>query len=659
MIMSNDYSEGSIKVLKGLEAVRKRPGMYVGDSGVKGLHHCLWEIIDNSVDEAVGGYGDRIIVTLHEDHSASVLDEGRGIPVGLHPEENISSATLAVTVLHAGGKFGGEDSAYKRSGGLHGVGASVTNALSSRFEMRIWREGKVWEQSFNNGGHPEASLAAVAEQGRHKTGTYIRFWPDTTIFQDVDRDENGVDTVTFYRINRDTVAQRLELLSYLNPGVEFVLKEESIENGTTETRWKAASFVGYIDVMANRLNADTPVVDAMTFEKNVESPKGSVYVRVALRPFEGDAGAIDSFVNNIRTPGGGTHEAGFKSALLRALNQYGTDNHLLKQPLTADDVREGLLAAVLVRLDEPKFEGQTKENLGNKEAMGAVNSATYQYLMKTMEENPRMAKDWISRTLRASKAREAAKRAREQVNQTKEAGLGFRLPGKLADCQERDPVLTELFLVEGDSAGGSAKQARNRAIQAILSLKGKILNTHRADHSAVYKNDEVNAIVMATGCGVGQNLDLSKLRYHKIIIMTDADVDGSHIKTLLAALFHNHAPALIENGHIYVAMPPLYKIKKGKKSLYIQDDKALEEFFKQGNVAAEWEIQRFKGLGEMDPDELWETTMDPDRRTLGRLCYSSGGTEEDALVFDVLMGEEVPPRRAFIEENSWKAHIDV
>lgn len=655
------YGAGSIKVLKGLEAVRKRPGMYIGDTGIRGLHHCLWEIIDNSVDESVAGFCTKIKVVLHKGNSATVLDNGRGIPVDIHPEEGISSATLAVTVLHAGGKFGGEGSAYSRSGGLHGVGASVVNALSTRFDMRIWRQSKVWEQKFIDGGKPVEVLAPVGEAPSGKTGTEISFWPDPTVFCDIEDDGDGTDVRrVIYQFDRNKVAERIELLSYLNPGLELTLIDER-EEEVFEKTWNASSFLGFLDFIAEGKNLGEPVLDGLWFEKNVEPTKGSdkqsVYVRVALRPHTGGKSEILSFVNNIYTPGGGTHLTGFKTALLRAINQYGNDNNLLKTSLTSEDVAEGLAAAILVRVDEPKFEGQTKDKLGSREAQGAVNASLYQFLSKFFEENPKSAKDWIQRAIRASKAREAANKARELSNEEEDkAQKGFRLPGKLADCQERNPAKTEIYFVEGDSAGGSAKQGRDRKYQAILPLKGKILNTHRSAEADVLVNEEIKNILMALGCGTKNNFDINRLRYHKVVIMTDADVDGAHICTLLLTFFHNYMPELIKNGNVYIAMPPLYRLKSNKVSHYVQNDEELEKFRQthKGN----WELQRFKGLGEMNPEQLWETTMNPKTRSLGLVQYSET-LEEENNIFEILMGKDVPPRREFIETNANLADIQV
>ena len=658
---AEDYGAKSIKVLKGLEAVRKRPGMYIGDTGIRGLHHCLWEIIDNSVDESVAGFCSKIKITLHSDNSATVLDNGRGIPVDIHPEEGISAATLAVTVLHAGGKFGGEGSAYSRSGGLHGVGASVVNALSTHFNMRIWRQGKLWVQQFHDGGKPIEKLKDIENAPSGQTGTEVSFWPDPAVFCDIEDDGDGVEAKkVIYQFEQSRVAERIELLSYLNPGLEFTLIDE--REGFEKT-WNAQSFLGFLDFIAEGKNLGDQVLPGLWFEKNVAPSKGSdkqsVYVRVALRPHNGSKNEILSFVNNIYTPGGGTHMTGFKTALLRAINQYGTDSKILKAPLTGEDVAEGLAAAIVVRVDEPKFEGQTKDKLGSREAQGAVNTSLYQFLTKYFEENPHAAKEWVQRCVRASKAREAADRARSQVNDEERSSSGFRLPGKLADCQSRDPQKTEIYFVEGDSAGGSAKQGRDRKYQAILPLKGKILNTHRAEEVDVLKSEEVQNIIMALGCGIGKNFDITRVRYHKIVIMTDADVDGAHICTLILTLFHNYMPQLIENGYVYVAMPPLYRLtsNKNKKSVYIANDEELDKFFDQ-NDRKNFSLQRFKGLGEMNADQLWDTTMNPETRQIGQVEYVAQGSEEQD-VFEVLMGEDVPPRRAFIEENANLAQLQV
>jgi DNA gyrase subunit B len=652
------YGAHLIKKLKGLEAVRKRPGMYIGDTMVRGLHHCAWEIVDNSVDEAVAGHCTTITITLHNDTSMQVEDNGRGIPTGIHPEEGISAATMAVTELHAGGKFDNEKDggAYKTTGGLHGVGASVVNALSSRFEMRITQDGFVWGQDFLNGGKPIEPLRKLHASAGH--GTSIRFWPDDTIFHDLIEAEDGTTAQKIiYAFDIAIIRERIQLMSYLNPGLTFIVRDQrdNIPEDKRETVFFADSFIGILSLYAPKMGA--PVIEPLMFERNVTTPRGEVYVRVALQAFEGDHTELVTFANNIRTPGGGTHETGFRAALLRAMNVYGTDNKLLKDPLTAEDVREGLAAAILVRVREPKFEGQTKDKLGNSEAQTATQQVVYQGLGKFFEENPRIAKEWLNRCTRAARAREAARRAREMVSAKKEFNGSSAMPGKLADCSETDPEICEIFLVEGDSAGGSAKQGRNRKTQAILALRGKILNTHRAELADVYKSEEVKNILTALGSGAGPNQDMSKLRYYKVIVMTDADVDGSHIGTLLLTLFHKYMPDLITNGHVYMAMPPLYRMQKGVKSIYIKDEDSLAQFYVD-HPESGWDKSRFKGLGEMNPEELWETTMDPMTRTLGRVVYNEDGASAATNVFDVLMGEDVPPRRAFIEQNADLANVD-
>lgn len=636
------YTGASIKVLKGLEAVRKRPGMYVGDQEKNGLHHCAWEILDNSIDEAMAGYCNKIEVVLRDDGSCQITDNGRGIPVDIHPEEGVSAATVILTVLHAGGKF--DSATYKTSGGLHGVGASVTNALSRRLELTVVRDGKVWEQTFVDGGHAEAPLAEVGPARNRPTGTSIRFWPDPSIFQES------------CEFELERFQARLRRASYLNPGITFILRDER---------------VGFEEVyLANRFgelveSLGEPFGDALTdtIEANqkVETKQGEVEVFLALRYYQNTSKTIlESFANNIITPQGGTHEAGFRAALLRLINNYGQREKILKEKetLRAEDVAEGLVAAIAVRLGEPKFQGQTKDRLANTEASGAVSSALYQALSTYFEENPRTARAIIERGLLAAKARAAGDKARELVLAKRKDALNpTGLPGKLADCQEKDPAKSELFLVEGDSAGGSAKQGRDRRTQAILALKGKILNTYRAEPHKALASEEVKNIITALGCGIAKHFDISGLRYHKIIIMTDADVDGAHIITLLLTLFHRYTPALIERGHVFVAMPPLYRVSKGQRSYYLRDDAALEAFLAENGAG--WSVQRFKGLGEMNPEQLWETTMNPETRTLGRVVYGDEGPEAAEPTFEVLMGDEVPPRRAFIEENAEYAKVDI
>ncbi len=645
------YDGAQIRVLKGLEAVRKRPGMYIGDTGVQGYHHCLAEIIDNSVDEHMAGFCSEIDVHLYEDGSASVKDNGRGIPVDIHPEEKISAATLVMTVLHAGGKFDNESgkSAYKTSGGLHGVGASVVNALSSKFYLAVARDGHVWEQEFLDGGHPVEPIKSVKETDQH--GTYIRFWLDHSIFK---QEEEGEPEISF---QLEQVAKALSTRAHLNPGLKITLTDDRV--GFSQT-WLADSFADILNDLSP--HSSQPVFGPLMANQNIHDDRTGtdIQVMVALRVHSERKSVIGSYANNIVTPQGGTHEAGLRSSLLRAFNVYAKNNNLVKEPLTAEDVQEGLVAAVAVRITEPRFSGQTKDKLANTECTGAVATVVYQMLAKYFEENPKEAKNVIARAALAARARAAAEKAREMVERKNPLAIGG-LPGKLADCQESNPNVCELYLVEGDSAGGSAKQGRDRTIQAILPLKGKPLNVQKVESSAkAIKSEEISNILTVLGCGALDSFDESKLRYHKIIIMTDADVDGAHIQTLLMTLFHKFTPQLIANGYLYVAMPPLYRVRKGKGDIHwVQDDADLEKFFlnrpKEG-----WDVQRFKGLGEMNPDQLWETTMSPDTRRLMRVVYDEAGNPAgDDPVFELLMGQEVPPRRAFIEENAQFASVDI
>lgn len=654
------YDGSQIKVLEGLEAVRKRPGMYIGDTGKKGYHHCLWEIVDNSIDEHMGGYCGRIDVTLHADGSATVKDDGRGIPVDIHPTQGISAATVVMTVLHAGGKFENEtgQSAYKTSGGLHGVGASVVNALSTRFEMTIERDGGRFFQAFADGGKPQGELKRTGSSKDH--GTAIRFWLDRTIFK-IEEDEPVPE------FDHETIAKSLSTRAHLNPGLHITFTDE--KTGTA-SEWKADTFAEILDVVSD--NRSTPVLPALSAADKVQTKGGDVEVMVAMRVHPERASTLMSFANNIITRQGGTHEAGFRSALLRAYNRYAEENKLTKEPFQAEDVREGLVAAISVRITEPRFSGQTKESLANTECSGAVNTVTYQMITRFFEENPKEAKAAILRADRAAKARTAAERARDLVERKNPLQIGT-LPGKLADCQEEDPAMCELYIVEGDSAGGSAKQGRDRKHQAILPLKGKPLNVQKLDDVARgLKSEEIQNIVHVLGCGAGPSFDVSKLRYHKIIFMTDADVDGAHITTLLLTLLHRYMPGLIEHGHVYVAMPPLYRVRKGKGDPHwIQNDAALDAFFASHGGREGWDVQRFKGLGEMNPEQLWETTMNPETRSLIRLNYSDlkqdatpeqivlSPAQRDEEVFELLMGSDVPPRRAFIEAGAGYARVDI
>lgn len=646
---NNNYDSSQIKVLKGLEAVRKRPGMYVGDTGVRGYHHCLFEILDNSVDEHMGGHCSEISVTIHDDGSASIQDNGRGIPVAMHPEEGVSAATVVMTVLHAGGKFENEtgSSAYKTSGGLHGVGASVVNALSTRLELDIERDGYHWHQTFLHGGDPAAPLERLEASARH--GTRVRFWLDT---EEIFKKEEGEPEPRF---DRTIIEKSLSTRAHLNPGLAINFKDE--RDGTAKT-WLAQNFVEILDELATVDSA--PVYGPLSAVTAVDTPKGEVGVMVAFRIHAERASNVASFANNIVTPQGGAHEAGFRSALLRAFNTYGQANNLLKEALKADDVSEGLVAAIAVRVTEPRFAGQTKDKLANTECGGAVTSVVYQLISKHFEENPKLAKEAINRAAMAAKARAAAEKARQLVER-KNPLSGGGLPGKLADCQESDPALAELFIVEGDSAGGSAKQGRERKFQAILPLKGKPLNVQKAEDVAKsLKSEEIQNIITVLGCGAASSFNVEKLRYHKIILMADADVDGAHITTLLVTLAHKFMPGLIAGGYLYLAIPPLYRVSKGKADPHwIKDDAELDAFFTDKDKTG-WSIQRFKGLGEMNPAQLWETTMDPAARRLVQVSYSNqDAPEEDEETFELLMGSLVPPRRKFIEDRAGYAHVDV
>jgi len=669
------YSASQIKVLEGLDPVRKRPGMYIGDTGRAGLHHCIYEIVDNSGDEHLAGNCSQIDVTLHPDQSIEVCDDGRGIPVDIHPQKLIPTVTLVLTVLHAGGKFENESggSAYKTSGGLHGVGASVVNALSSKFEVQVTRDGGIFEQTFKC-GVPTTDLVRVGDSKGH--GTRVRFWPDMTIFKD---EEGPVE------FDAAQIAKSLKMRAYLNPGltIKFTCPQAQIDD-----TYKADSFASILDTIVPE-GVTKVLATPLLFVNEEETTEGPIEAKVAMTVCSGRAGSILSFANNINTPQGGTHDQGFRTAYLRAMNRYCEQGEMLKEPLTSEDVREGLFCAISVNLISPRFSGQTKDKLSNTVVSGVVSKTVYQGISRWLEENPKEAKQLIARAKLAQAARLASDKARAHVERdTPLSGIGT-LPGKLADCQTNDPAMAELFIVEGDSAGGSAKQGRDRKFQAILPLKGKPLNVWRADPAQVLNNAEIAAILVAIGATMGPDgkarLEKGKLRYHKIINMTDADVDGSHIMTLLLTVFHQVAPSLISGGHIFVAQPPLYRAKKGTQHHWISDDAALEVFRREKGDG--WEVQRFKGLGEMNPQELWETTMDPATRSLIRISYpktdnlvttidepqettpireiGSGNcaqcpaqAEHDA-VFEMLMGNEVEPRRVFVEENAQFATIDL
>lgn len=640
-----EYSAENIQVLEGLEAVRKRPAMYIGDVSIKGLHHLIWEVVDNSIDEAMAGHCDEIRVTIHPDNSITVQDNGRGIPTGMHPKEKKSALEVVMTVLHAGGKF--DKDTYKVSGGLHGVGVSCVNALSDPLKVEVHREGKIFEQEYVKG----IPQYAVKETGKSdKTGTRVHFKPDATIF-----------TATEYVY--DTVASRLRELAFLNAGIRLYLEDERIqhEDGTNYqeefySEGGLAEFVEYLDETREDL------IPAPVF---MEREKSEIPVQVAMSYNTSFTENVVSYVNNINTIEGGTHVSGFRRALTRTLKSYADKSGLLdkvKVDISGDDFREGLTAVISVKVAEPQFEGQTKTKLGNTEAMGAVDQAVSEMLQDYLEENPKEAKTIVNKVILAAQARHAARKAREMV-QRKNVLSGTGLPGKLADCSNNDPVVSEIYLVEGDSAGGSAKQGRDRNFQAILPLRGKILNVEKAQEHKIYENEEIKNMITALGVSFGTEdsekaLNMEKLRYHKIVIMTDADVDGSHIRTLILTFFYRYMRELIESGYLYIALPPLYLLKKGKQQRYCWNEADRERIIKElaGDNEDSVSIQRYKGLGEMNPEQLWNTTMDPAHRSLKQVTIESAA-EADHL-FSMLMGDEVAPRREFIERNARYANID-
>jgi len=645
MTLNQTYDASKIKILRGLDAVQKRPGMYIGDTGINGYHHCLAEIVDNFIDEHMGGFCDAGIVTIHKDGSCSVEDNGRGIPVDIHPEEGISAATVVMTTLHAGGKFENETGgAYKSAGGLHGVGASVVNALSSSFEMFINRDGHSYYQAFVD-SKPVEALKETGISSKH--GTTIKFKLSDKYFKD---DE----TEALIEFDQATIEKSLSMRAYLNPGLKLQFIDERSD---FEKRWCAKEFAEILDIVSPHNSA--AVFGPLSSTTTITTKHGDVGVMVAFRIHAERPSFIGSFANNIITRDGGTHDTGFRTALLRAFNTYGINAGILKESLTAEDVREGLVAAVSIRVTDPKFVGQTKDKLTNTECNGAVAQATYQMISKFFEENPKEAKNIILRAMMAAKARSAAEKARELVDRKNPLSLGG-LPGKLADCQESDPAKSEIYLVEGDSAGGSAKQGRDRKFQAILPLKGKPMNTQKGGIEVAAGSEEIRIIASALGCGIIPAFSLEKLRYHRIFIMADADVDGSHITTLLLTMFHKMMPELIQGGHIFIAMPPLYKVNKGKgENIWIHNDDELAIFFSDKD-RSQYDVARFKGLGEMNPTQLWDTTMNPATRRLMQVNYSDASNPEtDEPVFELLMGEEVAPRRAFIEERAGYATLDI
>lgn len=639
--VQHEYGADEIQILEGLEAVRKRPGMYIGSTSSRGLHHLVYEIVDNAVDEALAGFCDTIFVTVNKDNSVTVQDNGRGIPVGINQKAGLPAVEVVFTVLHAGGKFGG--GGYKVSGGLHGVGASVVNALSNWLEVEISHEGKVYKQRYERGKVVE-KLNIIGECDPDKTGTKVVFMPDDTIFE---------DTVFDY----DVLKQRFREMAFLTRGLKIVLKDERHEDGVIE---KVFHYEGGIKEFVSYLNRSKTALyeDIIYCEGNVNN----VSVEVAMQHNDSYSDNTYGFVNNITTPEGGTHVVGFRNALTKTFNDYARKNKLLKdneQNLSGEDIREGLTAIISVKIEDPQFEGQTKQKLGNSEARGAVDSIVSKQLEIYLEQNPNVAKLTVEKSVMAQRAREAARKARE-LTRRKSALDGMSLPGKLADCSDKDPSKCEIYIVEGDSAGGSAKTARDRATQAILPLRGKILNVEKARLDRIYGNAEIKAMITAFGTGIHEDFDISKLRYHKIIIMTDADVDGAHISTLLLTFLYRFMPDLIKEGYVYLAQPPLYKLEKNKKVWYAYSDEELDDILKEVGRDNNNKIQRYKGLGEMDADQLWETTMDPEHRILLKVKMDEETTSELDLTFTTLMGDKVEPRREFIEENAkYVKNLDV
>ena len=650
-----EYSAKNINVLKGLEAVRKRPAMYIGDVSSRGLHHLINEVVDNSIDEALGGYNDRVIVTINKDGSVSVEDRGRGIPVDLHPVEKISALEVVMTVLHAGGKF--DKDSYKVSGGLHGVGVSVVNALSEKLTAEVRRDGKIYVQEYRQ-GIPVDKVKQIGTYKGEQTGTTITFKPDSEIFKST-------------KFNFETVAERMRELAYLNKEVTMILKDEN--DGQEETyRFKGGliDFVKYLDEQRTAMHK--PVY--------IEGEKENTPVEISFEYSDSYSENVHSYVNNINTIEGGTHLVGFRTALTRTLNSYAYKNGLIKEnnkiTLTGDDFREGLTAVISVKVMEPQFEGQTKTKLGNSEVKSIVETIVGEKLAEYLEENPSVGKKIIEKCMRAAEAREASRKARDLVRR-KNALDSMHLPGKLADCSINDPEHCEIYIVEGDSAGGSAKQGRDRRFQAILPIKGKILNVEKAKLNKILENQEIQAMIAALGAGIGEEFNPEKSRYGKIILMTDADVDGSHIRTLLLTFFYRHMKELITSGRVYIAQPPLYKVKKGKEEQYAFDDEERDKILKQfrkdmkakaGIVDEDEEvdeegqpkgvtISRYKGLGEMNPEQLWSTTMNPETRTVLQVNVESAAAADK--IFETLMGDAVEPRRAFIEKHAKYANLDI
>ena len=628
--MSQEYGAEQIQILEGLEAVRKRPGMYIGSTSARGLHHLVYEIVDNAVDEALAGFCSEIHVTINEDNSITVEDNGRGMPVEIHPKAGIPAVEVIFTKLHAGGKFGG--GAYKVSGGLHGVGASVVNALSDWLEVTIYTESKIYTQRYEK-GKVVSNLKEIGECGQ-RHGSTVKFKPDGTIF-----DETVYDF--------ETLRQRLQEMAFLTKGLKIVLKDNR-----EEKKEKIFHYEGGIKEFVEHLNKNkTALYPDIIY---CEGMKDNVMVEVAMQHNDSYNESCFSFVNNITTPEGGTHLSGFKNALTKIFNDYARKNKLLKDSepnLSGDDIREGLTAIISIKIEDPQFEGQTKQKLGNIVARGAVDSIVSEQLTYFLEQNPQTAKLICEKSVVAQRARAAARRARD-LTRRKTALEGLALPGKLADCSDKNPENCEIYIVEGDSAGGSAKSARDRATQAILPLRGKILNVEKARLDKIYANAEIKAMITAFGTGIHEDFDISKLRYHKIIIMTDADVDGAHISTLLLTFLYRFMPGLIKQGHVYLAQPPLYKVEKNKKVWYAYSDAELDEIMKEIGRDSSNKVQRYKGLGEMDASQLWETTMDPEKRILKRVMMNDEDSANIDVTFTTLMGDKVEPRREFIEANA-------
>lgn len=639
--VQHEYGADEIQILEGLEAVRKRPGMYIGSTSLRGLHHLVYEIVDNSVDEALAGFCDTIFVTINKDNSVTVIDNGRGIPIGINHKAGLPAVEVVFTVLHAGGKFGG--GGYKVSGGLHGVGASVVNALSNWLEVEICKDGKVYKQRYERGKVMD-KLHVAGECEAEKTGTKVTFMPDDAIFE---------ETIFDY----DILKQRFREMAFLTKGLKIVIRDERPEEKPIEKTFHyeggIKEFVQYLNRSKTALYGDVIYCEGMV---------NNVAVEVAMQHNDSYSDNTYGFVNNITTPEGGTHVVGFRNALTKTFNDYARKNKLLKESepnLSGEDIREGLTAIISVKIEDPQFEGQTKQKLGNSEARGAVDSIVSRQLGIYLEQNPSVARMTVEKSVMAQRAREAARKARD-LTRRKSALDGMSLPGKLADCSDKNPENCEIYIVEGDSAGGSAKTARDRATQAILPLRGKILNVEKARLDKIYGNAEIKAMITAFGTGIHDDFDISKLRYHKIIIMTDADVDGAHISTLLLTFLYRFMPNLIKEGYVYLAQPPLYKLEKNKKVWYAYSDEELDGILKEVGRDTNNKIQRYKGLGEMDAEQLWDTTMDPEHRILLRVTMDEESVSELDLTFTTLMGDKVEPRKEFIEENAkYVKNLDV